>query len=114
MRNPLRLVKGLLLAPVDVAQLRSAITGPCLIVVSRARRDVFEYLQHQFARDERVEVVLDHRSGWGRRRAHDRSRDERRGGDRRQSPSVKNDLTLYDFVIVPRQGTGAATRTTNE
>ena len=114
MRNPLRLVKGLLLAPVDVAQVRSAITGPCVIVVSRARLDVFEYLKHQFARDERVEVVLDRRSGWGRRRAHERYGDERRRGDRRKPPSVKNDLTLYDFMIVPRQVTDVATRTTNE
>jgi hypothetical protein len=113
MRNPLRLVKGFLLPPVDAAQLRGAIAGPCLIVVSRARRDVLKHLQHQFARDERVEVVLDRRSGWGRRRAHERPGVERRRGDRRQLPSVENDLTLRDFVIIPRQGTGVVTRTTN-
>jgi hypothetical protein len=113
MRNLLRLVKGVLLEPVDVAQLRGAITGPCLIVVSPARPDVFEHLQRQLAPDERVEVVLDRRSGWGRRRTRDRSKLERRRGDRRQPPSVKNDPTLHDLVIVPRQGTGVATRTTN-
>ena len=102
MRNPLRFVKWFLLPPVDVAQLRGAITGPCLIVVSRARRDVFEYLQHQLAGDERVEVVLDRRSAWGRRRTHERQHVEQRRGDRRQPPGVETDLTLCDFVIIPR------------
>ena len=102
MPNLLRLVKWFLLPPVDVAQLRGAITGPCLIVVSRARPDVFEYLQHQLAGDERVEVVLDRRSGWGRRRTHQQPGAEQRRGDRRQPPSVENDLTRCDFVIVPR------------
>ncbi len=111
MRNPLRLVKGVLHPPVDPAQLRSAITGPCLIVVSRARPGVFEHLQHHLAHDQRVEVVPDRRSGWGRRRTRERPDVERRRGDRRQSPSMDNDLTLRDFVIVPRQGTGAASRT---
>jgi len=113
MRNPLRLVTDVLLQPVDAAQLKGAITGPCLIVVARARPDVFERLQHQFARDKRVEVVLDRRSAWGRRRTHERQYEERRRGDRRQPPSVETDLTLYDFVIVPRHGTVVATRTTN-
>jgi hypothetical protein len=113
MRNPLRLVKDVLSPPVDAAQLRVEITGPCLIVVSRARPDVFEHLQHQLAGDERVEVVLDRRSAWGRRRTHERQHVERRRGNRRQPPSVETDLTLRDFVIVPRHGTGVATRTTN-
>jgi hypothetical protein len=113
MPNLLRLVKWFLLPPVDVAELRGAITGPCLIVVSPARPDVFEYLQYRLAGDERVEVVLDRRSAWGRRRTHERQYMEQRRGDRRQPPSVENDLTLRAFVIVPRQGTGAATRTTN-
>ena len=108
MRNPLRLVKGVLLPPVDAAQLRSAITGPCLIVVSRVRPDVFEHLQHHLAHDDRVEVLLDRRSGWGRRRTRGQPDAERRRGDRRQPPSMENDLTLRDFVIVPRQGTGVA------
>ena len=102
MPNLLRLAKWFLLPPVDVAQLRGAITGPCLIVVSRARPDVFEHVQHQLARDERVEVVLDRRSAWGRRRTHERQHVERRRGNRRQPPSVETDLTLRDFVIVPR------------
>ena len=106
MRNPLRLVKWFLLPPVDVAQLRGAITGPCLIVVSPARTDVFEHLQRQLAPDERVEVVLDRRSGWGRRRTHQQPGAEQRRGDRRQPPSAENDLTLRDFVIIPRQGAG--------
>jgi hypothetical protein len=110
MRNPLRRVKRLLVPPVDLAPVRSAITGPCLIVVSRDRQDIFEYLRRQFARDERVEVVLDRRSGYGRRRNHERSGVERRAGDRRKPPSAKNDLALYDFVIVPRNGTGPATQ----
>ena len=113
MPNLLRLVRWFLLPLVDVAQLRGAITGPCLIVVSPARPDVFEYLQHQLAGDERVEVVLDRRSAWGRRRTHERQYVERRRGDRRQPPSVETDLTLYDFVIVPRHGSVVATRTTN-
>lgn len=113
MRNPLRRVKGILVPPVDAAQLRSAITGPCLIVVSRARPDVFEHLRHHLAHDDRVEVVLDRRSGWGRRRTREQPALERRRGDRRQPPSTENDLTLRDFVIVPRQGTGVATRAAN-
>lgn len=107
MRNPLRRVKRLLLPPVDLAPVRRAITGPCVIVVSRDRRDIFKYLQRQFARHESVEVVLDRRSGYGRRRNHERFGVERRGKDRRKPPSAKNDLALYDFVIVPRPGTGA-------
>jgi hypothetical protein len=108
MQNPLRLVKWFLLPPVDVTQLRSAITGPCLIVVSPARPDVFEYLQHQLAGHERVEVVLDSRSGWGRRRTHERQHMSQRRGDRRQPPSVANDLTLGDFRDCSAAGHGGA------
>ena len=100
----LRRGKNALLPPVGVAELRAVTTVPCLIVVSRARPDIFEYLQHHLAHDDRVEVViLDRRSGWGRRRTHAQPDVERRRGDLRQPPSMETDLTRRDFVIVPRQ-----------
>lgn len=98
MRNPLRLVKSVLVPPVDVDQLRAAITAPCFIVVSRARPDIFEFLRYYFAHDQ---VMLDRRSGWGRRRTHEQPDVERRRGDRRRPPSMETDLTRRDFVIVP-------------
>jgi hypothetical protein len=102
MRGFFRRLKALVHPPVDIALVRAAMTGNCLVVVSRTRPDVFDYLRTSFAGDDRVEVLVDRRSGWGRRRKKRLREPERRQGDRRRPPSVETDLTLNGYLIVPR------------
>ncbi len=102
MWNLLSRVKRKLAPPSDVERLRGSITGPCLVVVARARPDLCENLRQEFAADPSVEFIVDRRAGWGRRRTREWVAVDRRRGDRRRPPSVDTDQTQRDFVIIPR------------
>jgi hypothetical protein len=73
-----------------------------LLIVAPGQPDLWRYLKDNFARDDKVEVILDRRRGHRRQRiqAHE---PERRQGERRRLPSLDKDLTYRSFVIVRRR-----------
>ena len=73
-----------------------------LLIVARSQPDLWRYMQHNFAGDDKVEVILDRRRVERRQRiqAHE---PERRQGERRRQPSLDKDLTYRSFVIVRRR-----------
>jgi hypothetical protein len=80
---------------------RDTATARYLLVVSRASRDLYDYLLQQLAEDPdaKVEIVLDRRSGDRRRRDLPVAL-ERRMGQRRQHPEVDDQLRAQSVVVV--------------
>lgn len=98
----LRRLRSTVRPPVDLKGITAHIDGPSVIVVSKSRPDIFEYLQQSFADDAEVEVQMDQRTSFGRRRAKEFVTANRRKTDRRRPPTFDKDLALKDFVIIPR------------
>jgi len=71
-----------------------------LVIVARARRHLYEYLERAFAGNETIRVLLDWRVG--ERRAHSgHDAVERRQGDRRLPDKIGGLLRAMGWVIVP-------------
>jgi len=70
-----------------------------LVIAARNHPDIYGYLRRQFARDEKVQVLLDRRYEERRRRG-DAYRPDRRRGDRRGNRGKDNGLTYHGFLIV--------------
>ncbi len=74
-----------------------------IFVIGRAHRDLFDFLEKQFAEDANVSVVLDRRVTDRRRaRISDVSLDanRRRPGDRRGHPSIDEELKSRSHAII--------------
>jgi hypothetical protein len=79
------------------------IRGESLVIVSRQRPRLFEYLKEQFRDNPRVQVILDQRWGMNRYRAAGRD-PERRRHDRRRRPDSTEPLLSPPYVmVVPRE-----------
>mgnify|MGYP001569806234 FL=1 len=72
-----------------------------LLIVARTEPDLWRYLKHNFAGDDKVEVILDRRRGERRQRIQPHE-PERRQADRRRRPSLDSDLR-YRFLVIVRQ-----------
>ena len=75
-----------------------------IFIVARAHRDLFEFLEKQFAEDGNVWVVLDRRQSDRRRAypthsAHDGDR-RRAVSDRRTRPAVDEELKARSHAII--------------
>ena len=72
-----------------------------IFVVSRAHRELFEYLSQQFADDKNVKVILDRRVGERRLEATRREEGERRArSNRRTRPSVDEELRFRSHSVI--------------
>ena len=80
-----------------------------LLIVARNQPDLWRYLKDNFARDEKVEVILDRRRGERRQRIQPHE-PERRGADRRCRPGADNELS-YRSVVIIRQRHGVLKET---
>jgi len=80
-----------------------------LLIVARSQPDLWRYMEHNFAGDEKVEVILDRRRGERRQRAQAHE-PERRQGERRRQPSLDKDLA-YRFLVIVRQQHGVLKET---
>ncbi len=73
----------------------------CLIVVSRAETELWQYMAQHYGEFKGVRVLLDRRQ-WRRRQLRELHHPERRRGDRRRPLSMENDLRDQPFVVVPQ------------
>lgn len=74
---------------------------PYLLIVARNEPDLLHHLARDFARDDKVQVLLDRRRG--ERRQHQQAHEpERRRVERRQPSSSRRPLSDW-FVVVRRQ-----------
>lgn len=74
-----------------------------LLIVERARPDLYNYLTWHFSSEKEVQVIVERRGT--ERRLHIRPHEpERRGVDRRRQPSVRRDPLSLDHVITRRLG----------
>jgi len=78
---------------------KSAPRPRLLFVVSRDALDHYEYLKRAFADDEKVEVILDRRSG-ERRKTSSAFQPERRRSDRRSRPLIDDRLRWQGWAMV--------------
>src|SRR5213593_2442074 len=81
---------------------RAKITARYLILVSRGRDDLFEYLRQKFLTEIGVEVRYDRRSADRRQRESVKPLDRRRR-DRRTRVAVDAELQRFGFAIVTRK-----------
>ena len=77
----------------------SKATADCLIIVSRAETDLWQYMAQHYGEFRGVRVLLDRRQ-WRRRQMAQLHEPERRRGDRRRPPSMENDLRHLPFVVI--------------
>ena len=70
-----------------------------LLIVARTEPDLWRYLKHNFAGDDKVEVVLDRRRGERRQRTQPHE-PERRRGERRRQPGTEKELQYRSLVII--------------
>lgn len=90
-------------AEVDIDELRSRLTGPTLVVVSRRQPALAGHLKRELRGCRDVEILLDRRLRERRERV--RQQDvERRRGDRRDPASPERDLRLHPVALIPRGG----------
>jgi hypothetical protein len=70
-------------------------------IVARDQTSLCDYLAHQFAAEQNVEVFLDRRSGYDRRMQgiNDASGVERRSADRRHQPFVDTQLRSLGYAM---------------
>ncbi len=78
---------------------RSTGTPRCLIIVSRAETDLWQYMAQHYGEFRGVRVLLDRRQ-WRRRQAGQAHEPERRREDRRRPASMENDLRHQPFVVI--------------
>ena len=73
-----------------------------IFVVSRAHRELFEYLAHQFAEDKNVKVILDRRVGERRLEgvARREEGERRAGNNRRTRPWVDEELRFRSHSVI--------------
>jgi hypothetical protein len=83
----------------EVRQIR----GDGLVIVSRQRPRLFEYLEQQFRGDPGVQVIFDRRWGKNRYRAAGRERERRRHDRRRRPDSTEALLSPPYVLVVPRE-----------
>jgi len=81
---------------------RAKVTARYLILVSRGRDDLFEYLRQKFLTEIGVEVRYDRRSTERRQRETVKPLDRRRR-DRRTRVAVDAELQRFGFAIVTRK-----------
>jgi len=79
----------------------AARAGGLLFVVSRDAVDRYEDLRRVFARDARVTVILDRRSGERRKTPSVRAAGRRRA-ERRSRPAIDNGLQRQGWAMVRR------------
>lgn len=72
-----------------------------LFIVARNNPDILARVQERLHDDPRIEVIADRRYG-ERRRFGAPHVPERRGGDRRRSTNVWNDLRIYPTLVAQR------------
>lgn len=91
-----------------------AIAANSLVIVSRQRPRLFEYLKAEYQRNPMVHVILDRRWGNNRHRHEDRD-PERRRGDRRQRPDPGGAALAADVIVTPQKSKArAAAEQSNE
>ena len=77
----------------------SKATADCLIIVSRAETDLWQYMAQHYGEYRGVRVLLDRRQ-WRRRQMAQLHETERRREDRRRPLSMENDLRHLPFVVI--------------
>jgi len=78
---------------------QSTSSARCLIIVSRAETELWQYMAQHYGEFKGVRVLLDRRQ-WRRRQVIELHGPERRRQDRRRPPSMENDLRDQPFVVV--------------
>src|SRR5438046_4271799 len=100
--EPQKLVRELVERNTPQHAARAKITARYLILVSRGRDDLFEYLRQKFLTEIGVEVRYDRRSADRRQRESVKPLDRRRR-DRRTRVAVDAELQRFGFAIVTRK-----------
>ncbi len=74
-----------------------------LLIISRYHPGLYDYVRARFATEDKVEVILDRRSGRDRRRAAGGVMTERRATERRSRPHIDAALRMesMQFVTIP-------------